>query len=327
MSAASLGDIGGRFDGDPHVGRVERDRVVDPVAEERDVAIRGPMGPDQSRLLLGADPGEDRRVANAGPEGLVVELVDFGASQDASNLQTEVTADLLGDERVVAGHDLDEDPEVREALERRRRIGFRPIEEDEVAGENKIVLVRHGRGLEGRRDSGRDGDSAAPGMELALQRFASRVAHVAAGSKDALGCTLGDQDPSVGGVIDEHGCHPPIVIEGHHRQPRRRLGRDRPGFGGLEEGNVKRVAGHDGSVLDRRFVADEPELEHIGRWGTNRVDRAFEADATFGERAGLVGEEDLDVAKILDAHQPLDQDLLACESTRARGQARGDHRG
>ena len=56
-----LGDVGRRVDRDADVGVVQRDRVVDAVAHERDVGARAPRDPDQPRLLLGPDTREDRR--------------------------------------------------------------------------------------------------------------------------------------------------------------------------------------------------------------------------------------------------------------------------
>ena len=41
----------------------------------------------------------------------------------------------------------------------------------------------------------------------------------------------------------------------------------------------------------------------------------------FGERAGLVGEQHLDVAQVFDGHQPLDQHPLASERARAGREA------
>ena len=57
-----LGDVGGRVDRDPDVGVVQRERVVDAVAEERDRRAGVALGAQDAGLLLGADPGEDRGV-------------------------------------------------------------------------------------------------------------------------------------------------------------------------------------------------------------------------------------------------------------------------
>ena len=116
MSAASLATSVGGFDRDPDVGGVERDGVVDAVAEERDVAIGGAMRADQASLLLGTHAGEDRRVDDTVAECVVVERGDLGTGHGALDVEAEVATDLLGDDGVVAGDDLDGDAELGEAL-------------------------------------------------------------------------------------------------------------------------------------------------------------------------------------------------------------------
>ena len=60
-----LGDVGRRVDRDADVGGVQGQRVVDAVAQERDRAAAAPLDADDAGLVLGADPGEDRRVAGS----------------------------------------------------------------------------------------------------------------------------------------------------------------------------------------------------------------------------------------------------------------------
>ena len=96
--------------------------------------------------------------------------------------------------------------------------------------------------------------------------------------------------------------------------------------GCFPQGDVERIAADRGVAGVGGFVADESEGEHVGAVVAGRGDRSFEADVTVGERAGLVGEQHVDVAEILDAHQPLDEHLLGGEPPRAGGQA-GRHDG
>ena len=60
-----------------------------------------------------------------------------------------------------------------------------------------------------------------------------------------------------------------------------------------------------------RLVAHEPERA-ARRCSSSPVgiDRPLEADVAVGQGAGLVGEQHVDVAEVLDAHQPLDEHLL-----------------
>ena len=60
-----------------------------------------------------------------------------------------------------------------------------------------------------------------------------------------------------------------------------------------------------------RLVADQAEQQRPVAALACGVEGRLEGDRPLGQRAGLVGEEDLDVAQILDGDQPLDQDLLA----------------
>ena len=137
-----LGDVGGGFDRDPDVGGVERDRVVDAVAEERDVAVRGPVRADEAGLLFGAHPGEDRRVYDP-RHGAHRRRAPRCRCQScvAPTSEAEVAADLLGDDGVVAGDDLHRDAEPGEAFERRGGVELGLVQEHEVTDEGEVVLV------------------------------------------------------------------------------------------------------------------------------------------------------------------------------------------
>ena len=56
-------------------------------------------------------------------------------------------------------------------------------------------------------------------------------------------------------------------------------------------------------------MASRPSLSTVSDEGAGRVEGRLETDAALGERAGLVGDQDVHVAQVLDAHQPLDEDL------------------
>ena len=77
-----------------------------------------------------------------------------------------------------------------------------------------------------------------------------------------------------------------------------------------------------GPVLGHgRLVADQAEQQRLAGGAAGRVERLVERDRALGERAGLVGEQHLDVAEVLDGHEPLDQHPLAGElrASRSRG--------
>jgi hypothetical protein len=90
-------NVGGGVDGDPDVGRVQGDRVVDPVAEEGHVRAGAPGHLDQPRLLIGGDPPEDRRPGDRGGERIVVEAIEVSAAQGAVDGEPDVATDLGGD--------------------------------------------------------------------------------------------------------------------------------------------------------------------------------------------------------------------------------------
>ena len=55
-----------------------------------------------------------------------------------------------------------------------------------------------------------------------------------------------------------------------------------------------------------------------------RIKAPFERDLTLGEGARLVSEQNLDIAEVLDSHQPLHEHLLRRQSLGSRGEADRD---
>ena len=84
------------------------------------------------------------------------------------------------------------------------------------------------------------------------------------------------------------------------------------GGGRLPERDVERVAA-DGGVpcATAASLQTSPSAKHLRLVDAARVDGAGEGDATFGEGAGLVREQDVDVAEVFDAHEAL-HEHLAC---------------
>ena len=75
-----------------------------------------------------------------------------------------------------------------------------------------------------------------------------------------------------------------------------------------------------------RFVSRRAAQHAVAVLAT-RVHRPFQADVPVGEGAGLVGEQHVDVAEVLDAHQALHENLPLGETPRAGGEARRHDRG
>jgi len=117
-------------------------------------------------------------------------------------------------------------------------------------------------------------------------------------------------------VVERDSRETVHIGEGHRRA-----------VGSLPEGNVEGVAVDGVAVLDGGIIADQAKPEYLRIRGTNHVYRAYETDTPFGERAGLIREQDLDVTEILDAHETLDQYSLAGKTTRSGRETGRHHRG
>ena len=117
-----LGDVGGGVDGDADVGGVQGERVVDAVAEEADGPAAAPaQRRTMPRLLLRADPGEDRRRPRRRRRARRRPAPSMSAPVSVPPTgRPRSRADLLGDARVVAGDDLDRDAELGQPSQGRR---------------------------------------------------------------------------------------------------------------------------------------------------------------------------------------------------------------
>ena len=174
--------------------------------------------------------------------------------------------------------------------------------------------------------AGGHGHHPGPFGEQCLQGRPGAVGDVHAPVQHHLGGALGDQERLAGRVLDQHRGQLPLVVEGKDAQPlvagrrwRRPASGAAPGADHRAWSNAFPPTGP--SVGDRRFVAHQPEQQRaIARLPVG-VECPLEGDHPFGEGARLVGEEDLDVAQVLDGDQPLHQHLLRREGLRAGGEA------
>ena len=124
------------------------------------------------------------------------------------------------------------------------------------------------------------------------------------------------------GESHQHRRQLPLVVEGDAPQApvcggsARKTGelfapRARP------ERLVKSVAADRSTGPGDRLVADKAKKERCVQRLPVRREAAVKGDRTFGQCAGLVGEEDLDVAEVFDGDEPLHQDSPAGERARA----------
>ncbi len=297
---------------------MQRNSIVDPVAHVRDIDTGAARDLHDPRLLFGADPGEHGGVWDRGGERVVVERIDFDTGEYGFDVEADVLADLAGDGAVVAGDDLHRDADPVELRDRFAGVGLGPVDERQEAGETQVSFVCCSRLGETVGVAGRDRDDARSFSEQRLQRGVRLGGDVDASGEQCFWCSFGDQDGSSFGGSDDDGGELAFVVEGE--QPEAfvagwwiRAGHDPGGGWPGPQGVVERVAPDGSGGGERGFVAHQSVAERVVGWLAGRVEAAVERDRPFGEGAGLVREQHLDVAEILDRDQSFDQHPLAGE--------------
>ena len=136
------------------------------------------------------------------------------------------------------------------------------------------------------------------------------VGDVGAAVEDRLGSAFRDEEPlpSRSASTDDAAA---IVIEGDDGDPAeaRRWGWSRAP-GASQRATSRGLPPTAVSPVGVASLHTSPSVSTSRAVVAGGVDRSFEADVAVGERAGLVGEQHVDVAEVLDAHQPLDEHLL-----------------
>src|SRR4029077_2739628 len=129
------------------------------------------------------------------------------------------------------------------------------------------------------------------------------VGHVVAAGNHLFWRTFYHQHSAVG-VVDQCRGGPAGVVERQHRD----AVHTGDAWPVVPQCRVKLV-GTD--TTDRRIDVggQQPRTQYGFRVLARRVDGVEERDPSFGQRAGLIGDQDVDVTQILNAHQPLDQYL------------------
>ena len=234
---------------------------------------------------------------------------------------------LIGDGGVVPGHDLDRDPE-------RRRAGAALAAASALGGSRntsrptsaQAVLVGGGRrGQPGGRPAGHRHDPVAGG-ELRRQRVPGRGRDVDAAGQHRFGCTLRHQESR---YRRRPGRRPrPAGARGRTAAPR-----------ALVAPSVARSAAAAGESHSAWSSALPPTPRPVALRCTAGPSAAAPrlvprpparpacSRCALGQRAGLVGEQHVDVAEVLDAHQSFDQHLALPHPRRSGGEAGRHHRG
>ena len=245
----------------------------------------------------------------------VVELLELLSCDDRAGVEADLAAEVRGDLAVVAGDDLDGDPEAREPGERVLDVGLDRVGEAEKALEGEVVLVVLAEVVGGERAACDRDDSRARGEESVESRLRLGGDGRAAG-KDGFRRALGDQHPALLRVGEDRG-QLALVVEGQAVERRRnavavdilRCGPERA---------VELVAG--------LVAAGQTEHANVIVRLARAVERLRERDLTLGQGAGLVREQHLDVAEVLDRDQTFDDHAFLGQPAGARREADGHDR-
>ena len=139
------------------MGRLERRRIVDPIAGHGDDLAVGLQRVDDSQLLLGRDAGKD--VGGAQPRGQrrIVEPRQFVAAHGAAGIQSGPRRDRLGGRRIVASDHHDPYAGRPAFAHRSGNVGPQRIGEadqtEKCEGEPLLCFRKLFRGDRGARDA------------------------------------------------------------------------------------------------------------------------------------------------------------------------------
>ena len=136
-----LGDVGGRIDGDADVGGTQRGSIVDAVAHESDDMALGPEDADDSLLVSGGEPGEERRFLRRVGQFVVGHFLHVCAQEHGIGSEAHVLAHFAADEVVVAGEDLYADAMFVKCVDGASGGVFGRIEKSDIAFEHEAAFV------------------------------------------------------------------------------------------------------------------------------------------------------------------------------------------
>ena len=286
-----------------------------PSPRKRDVRAEAALGEDDARLLLGGDAGEDGRRRQQRDEGGVVEFLEVLSGDDCSGVESDLAAEVRCDLAVVAGDDLDRDPEALEPGERCLDVGLDRVGEAEESLEGEVALVVLAQVVDG---IGRlaTATTRAPEAKRPLRVAFASAGTVVQRARTASGAPL---------AISIRPCCVSASTDASCRSWSK--GRRSSGVGTRSPWAACGAAqSARSSSLPALSLQVRPSRADVVVRLARAVERLHERDLTLGERAGLVREQDLDVAEVLDRDQPLDDHAFLGQTARARREADGDDR-
>ena len=275
----------------------------------------------------GRDAGEDRRLAAAPRRSASSSIAASSAPVTTpAGLSPSSAQTVRGHLAVVAGHDLHRDAEAGEARERLACVGFRRVGEAEEAREAR---ARCSSAVSERRSSvtgaAGDGDDAVPARRTGRRARPAPPAGTAVQRASTVsGAPLAISLPS-GWRLGEDRGELALVVE-------RAGGEDRPRASvALRRCPVLAQSAWSSALPPTRLVSHaslqtEPEQTAlVGLALPRRAARETRSRPSVSV-PGLVGEEHVDVAEVLDADEPLDDHLALREPARAGREADRDDR-
>ncbi len=314
----AAGGVGGAGDGGAAVGLLEGGGVVDAVAGHGDEVAARLQRLDDGVLVLGEDAGvavglldgvDDRRRHVVG----VHVLGEGVGGGDDVGAHAELAGDLDGDGGVVAGDHLDGDALGLDRVDRRLAVIARRVEHRQDAEQRPGLAAVLGAG-DGERPVALGGEGGDGVLDL-LRHVGRRLRQV----DDRLRGALGDGQFLALRVLDRR-----LGALGHRVEGGEEL--VGPGLGGvrvlqaLDDAGVDRVV-----VLEARGEgAGEDDVLGVGG---GEQDRVAELQLVLGQRAGLVGAEDVDAGHLLDGGEAGDDRLLLREREGAERHGDREDRG
>ena len=205
-------------------------------------------------------------------------------------------------------------------------VSLGPVDEGQKALEVQVALVRDARPHEPGDLPRGHGEDAGAVVEQSLQDALALGSDSCAAREDGLRSPLGHEDRVVLTAARQDGGELALVVEGQHAEPlvgQRpvRSAEQRGSIVSAVEREVERVAADRAGRRHGRLVAHQAENERRRGGRAGRVERRMEGDGALGQRARLVGEEQIDVPEVLDGDEALDEDALARERARPAGEA------
>ena len=294
------------------------------------------QGADDPLLLLRVDLNEEIRARREMPQRLVLERSKLFAGEHRLCVEADSLRQMRRHIAIVAADHLDADAESVEVADRALRVRLGRIVEDEKAPKGHALFVITAvmlfrRDLPGRQSQNTEAFGPL-GLEdllqfrapFGIQRALDTVAFQRrADVEHVRERALGDDEMLRWGIVPRHddGETAAEEVVGDFVDLRESLGRQARA----------RACGHDRGIervldagLERRVEKGEPA--NLVRSPVTDVKDVAQNDGAFGQRARLVGAQDVHAAEVLDGIQTTNDDATLIHGPGAGGEGHADDR-